>query len=190
MSAKLIQFNKSQVEKLNMAPPTTLLGKLMNKAEIDPPPPVGNNFNPATIGNFNSNQSWDSIKSIADTVANMLVDVAIEINQTIRLLNAAGIENKEVTITVNGLKRDLASYTDKVALLKQKHEGRTGMVTSNDEYSECMNVGLEYMSLNEEIRAVFFQPLTTLTEYASTAKQRLAAQNPNVVTDVVAKEVA
>ena len=97
------------------------------------------------------------------------------------------VDGKSV-ITVEGLKRDLQSYTEKLVALKQKHQGRAGQVVSSDEYSYCMSVGLEYMSMNEEIRALLFQPLTTLTEYANVALQQLNAQNPDVVTDVVTKE--
>ena len=165
--------------KFNLAPQGTLLGNLLHKADIKP--------DTGEAPAFQSNQSWDAIEDISSKVAHMLVDVAVEINNTIRLINSANIDNKEVHITIEGLKRDLGSYTDKVVSLKQKHAGRAGQVVNADEYSVCMSIGLEYMSLNEEIRALLFQPITTLTEYANVALQQLNAQNPNVVTDVVVK---
>lgn len=167
-------------EKFNTAPKGSLLGQLFDRAEI--------HTDASEAPEFQSNQSWDKIQDISQAVANMLVDVAIEINKTIQLINHANISNKEIHITIEGLKRDLASYTDKVVALKQKHADKVGLVTNADEYSVCMSIGLEYMSLNEEIRALLFQPITTLTEYANVAIQQINAQNPNVVTDVQVKE--
>ena len=176
-------YHNKDTNKFNMAPKGSLLGNLMERADVEPQPNTGE------APSFQSNQSWDAIDGISHTVATMLVDVAMEINSTIRLINSANVNNREVFITVEGLKRDLQSYTEKLVALKQKHQGRAGQVVSSDEYSYCMSVGLEYMSMNEEIRALLFQPLTTLTEYANVALQQLNAQNPDVVTDVVTKEV-
>ena len=172
-------YLNQNTNKFNLAPKGSLLGNLMERADIHPQ--VDNGEAPS----FQSNQTWDSIDDISHSVANMLVDVAIEINNTIRLINGANISNREIAITIEGLKRDLVSYTQKVADLKQKHVGRSGQLVSADEYSNSLSIGLEYMSINEEIRALLFQPITTLTEYANVALQKLNAQNPTVVTDVV-----
>ena len=182
MSAQIYSF-KQPNDQLNMAPKGTLLGNLMERADIKP-------SNEDQTPDFTSTQSWDKVTHISQAVSQMLVDVAMEINECIRTLNTANISNKEVAITIQGLKNDLASFTDKIVQLKSKHADKAGVVANTDEYSECMSIGLEYMSLNEEIRALMFQPLTTLTEYANEALQKLSAQNPNVVTDVVPKEVA
>ena len=173
-------YHFPQKEKLNAAPKGSLLGTLFERADIKP--------DEGTAPEFQSNQTWDKLDEISQAVSTMLVQVAIEINKTIQLINHANISNKEIHITIEGLKRDLASYTDKIVALKQKHAGKSGLVTNADEYSVCMSIGLEYMSLNEEIRALLFQPITTLTEYANVAIQQINAQNPNVVTDVQVKE--
>lgn len=180
-----------QQDKINLAPQGSLLNTLMQRADI----PVENvEKKPFTSGDdssqYLSTQSWDKITEISQVVSQMLVEVAIEINRTIRIINQADISNKEIEITVDGLKRDLVSFTDKIVNLKQKHEGKSGTVANADEYSASLSIGLEYMSLNEEIRALLFQPLTTLTEYANVAVQQLNAKNPSVVTDVEVKSVA
>lgn len=155
-------------------------------------------FENANIPTNNSDaksQTWDDLRTLQEACGSGILEVAHEINHAINAINSANINNNELNVTVNGLKRDLVHFTNELVTLKDRHETRTGATKNSSEYAEVMNIGMDYMTYQEKFSGVMFPSLVTLTEFHNEALQQLKAQeetdltNPAVVSDIEVKEV-
>ncbi len=130
-----------------------LLEKMFQNADLDTPI-------------IEITQSWDDIDNIYQAVAESIISIAGEINQTIRVINELGMHsNKELEVAMNGLQGDIEMFTRDMVNIRNRHAG---------------------MSL-------VFPIVTTVTEHladAIDAKRKAdAVTDVNVITDVEVKEV-
>ena len=136
-------------------------------------------------------QNWDEIEQIYHSIAKGIVDIATEVNDSIKVINAMGItENKELEIAIRGLSGDIEALTKDMVAIHGRHEGFTGPVKDGDELVICLGVFNDYTILNDRFRAVVFPTVLTVTEHlanAVEAKRRQDAVKANV-TDVIVKE--
>lgn len=145
---------------------------------------------PAKAKGLVTSETWESLEQFQTVLGNMLVEIGSELANAIRLLVRAGIDTGEIRITINGIQKDMESAFGKLLGLRQRHLGKTGVIKNVEEYSSYMALGLDYNQLNENIQVQLWTPLTVVTEYVNQAHQKLSATNPDVITDVVAKETA
>lgn len=157
----------------------SLLDKLLDRAGVS--------------SDINGNQRWDDLENVYQTLAQGLVELATQANNSIRLINAIGTENQsELDVTVNGIKQDLETYTAELVRIHARHQGRTGLITEGNDLMDCFGIFQDYHNVREKYHAVLFPSVISITEHVmevcEKAKKKEDLANVNVVTDVEFKE--
>ena len=155
------------------------------------------------MGNLNLNQefkyeqNWESLVSIYTAVAQSIVAIGTEVNNAIRTINALGVvDNAELTISVNGLRKDIEQYATDLITIRSRHENRSGRIKDGNELALLISIFEDYTGMQERIQANAFPVLLTVTEHMSAAvvnkkqqDEQTAILDPQVVTDVEVKEI-
>lgn len=146
---------------------------------------------------FKHEQTWESLTDIYNAVATSIVSIGTEVNNAIRTINALGVtDNVELTVSVNGLRRDIEQYTKDILIIRSRHEGQSGEVKDGNELALLISIFEDYTGMQERIQANAFPVLLTVTEHMSAAvvKKREEEEqqkliDPTVITDVEVKDV-
>lgn len=167
----------------NVTAPSGLVGKLYEKANIQPEiaeVPPGAPAAGVKITNRayrrsqpHVNNGWDELEGFFKKSGEMLIQVASHINILIQAIgehNLAG--DKEIVIAINGFKNDLENFTEKLREIHALHEGRIGAVSADDlVYS--IDISQQYCQFNIEFQALTSQPIMIISERIELAIQEL-----------------
>lgn len=133
-------------------------------------------------------QKWDDVDNLYMELANSIVDIGSQVNETIRAINAGSLNNvQDLTITINGINRDLLSFTEDLIKIRSLHADKTGFIVDENDHALCLAVFNDYVMLNDRFRAVIYPSTITMTEILFEAMQS-SKTDTNVVTDVAFKE--
>lgn len=152
---------------------SALVYDLFNKADIPVPEEV--------------KQRWEEIEEIYQASAHGIVNVGIQINNCINLIRQVPCSNQnEVIESVNGVTRDLESFTNQLVDLHKLHEGKTGIINDPDDLALCIQIYNQYVAFNDRFKVVIFPIVITITEAYSESQAILQQQNQkdDGITDV------
>ena len=103
----------------------------------------------------------------------------------------------EVNTAINGMNKDLQLFTDELANIGKHHLDKSGNVSSDEDFNAILELGQRYTDFTTRFSAVVSPNQKFLTDKlgialgrrqeAMVAAEQAAAQDINVVTDVVAK---
>ncbi len=88
-------------------------------------------------------------------------------------VEAAGTGNAEFDVYFNGVMRDLKIYAQRYSALVSRRNGREGVIKNAEEYTEYISLGLEFVSLNEEMVVVIPDTLFNMQEHHHNAMEVL-----------------
>lgn len=109
--------------------------------------------------------TWDELESLYQTVAGGLVDQVLSLNQAISLFKQHATPiNGELTITIQGLTRDVETLTQELIAIRKHHEGKTGKV-EDDDISAYLTLGSDYKTAADRIQSLLVSPMLTVTEH-------------------------
>ena len=132
---------------------------------------VDNLFSNANIPNdIVAKQNWEELNDLYFTVAQSIVIVGENINESIKTINSIGMsDNKELIVSIDGLRRDIESFTSDLIKIKKRHEGKTGVINDGDDLALCFSIFNDYIILNDRFKAIVFPVVLTVTEHLAEA---------------------
>jgi hypothetical protein len=144
--------------------------------------------------------SWDDLKGIYQSCIEGIQEIernTVKLYQTPHLTDF--LEDRvQTAITLRGLQRDLNTFTAEVNAIYKNHSERSGGVTDENDLVATFRIFELYNTFNSRFGAVTLPAVVFLNEQAEKAAKAIdvfvkaqEAQdltNPNVVSDVVAKE--
>ena len=150
---------------------------------------------------FKNNTGWSDVRGLYDSACQMLIGTGEIIRQgfsdrdIFKYFN--GQEMVEVNAAINGMNKDLQLFTDELANLGKHHLSKSGTVSNDEDFNTILELGQGYTDFTTRFSAVVSPNQKFLTDKlgialsrrqeAMVAAEQAAAQDINVVTDVVAK---
>lgn len=149
------------------------------------------------MGSFKigSGDNWDELANgQEEKIKAIIAESSVGIKNATDDVQAAGLIDEEFSTMVRGTMNDLREFATRYQVLVERRGGRTGPTKNDQDYTEYMNLGLEYVGLDQEMSVVLPMGLVGLAEYQGRARRILEekdlekAQDVNVITDVQVKE--
>lgn len=144
-------------------------------------------FKPKEGTNTPTGANWAELEGIYQEAALGVYKTTTQIEELLAFpgLNEH-LENKaEFDIVINGFKRDIYAFTDRLVKIHEKHQDRIGSIRGDDNMVKSLDIYGEYAQFFEEFKSVMFQTVLTITEAATYAIDK--ANRTNVIQDVVPK---
>jgi hypothetical protein len=115
-------------------------------------------------------QTWEDLSNIYIALANSIVDLGGSINLAIQAV--VGIEGlsipPELNLIIKTVSSDLNSFSKQLVSIKKQHEDRSGIVETDDDLALCLSLFQDYVSLQERMTAVTFNPMLEISEMLMT----------------------
>jgi hypothetical protein len=143
---------------------------------------------------------WEELEELYNVVAGGLIDQAISVNQAIGLFKQYAVSmNSELTITIQGLTRDIETMTQELMAIHKHHVGKVGKV-GDDDISAFLTLGSDYKTAADRIQSLLVSPMLTVTEHLIEMQTQLQAKveedkkmkdlvDPTVISDAIVKTV-
>lgn len=111
-------------------------------------------------------QNWSEVENIYQAAGSGLIDIVNAIDQAVRKIKA-DTEHKpsvELTVAINGVNKDLTTFTEDLVFIHNLHKGKVGKITSDDEVQQSMKIVLDYNEFMERFRTSIITPLAVISE--------------------------
>jgi len=142
-----------------------------------------------------SGDNWDELANgQEEKIRAIIAESSVGIKTATDDVVAAGLIDEEYNVMARGVMRDLQDFATRFQILTERRGGRTGPTKDDKDYTDYMNLGLEYVALDQEMSVVLPMGLVNLAEYQGRAQRVFQerelekAQDVNVITDVQIKE--
>lgn len=120
---------------------------------------------------------WEDLEPIRDELANYIMVVAEQINESVELVRHFGcVHVREFNVVVDSTNADLERFTQLYQDIQAKHRGCTGEIKDGDEHSKMLSIFEEYVSLRTLVDGALQPSLVAFTEYALEAKDIAVAK--------------
>lgn len=146
---------------------------------------------------FKKNTGWDDAQQLYQSAAELVAGTGATIQGGFSDRSIFTFFNQQEMVEVNtaigGMSKDLELFTNDLLALRSKHHGRSGAVTTDEDFSIILEIGQEYSDFTTRFSAVVAPNQKFLTDKLAVAltrraeAQKAAAQDVNVVTDVTTK---
>lgn len=146
---------------------------------------------------FKNNTGWDDLRDLYATTCQMLIGTGETIRQGFSDKDIFKYFNSQEMIEVNtaivGMNKDLQLFTDELLNLNKHHLDKSGAVSNDEDFNFVLELGQGYSDFTSRFSAVVSPNQRFLTDKLGIALDRrevakkAAAQDVNVVTDVVTK---
>lgn len=124
-------------------------------------------------------QKWDDLENLFQEIANSILSISNEIENSLAYMRRLGYSNNELSVTINTFNTDILNFSSALAKIREKHFGRTGFVTTPDDLSLSMEIFNDYTILFEHFKTIVMQPSMIITEhYAEAAKLEKTLETP------------
>ena len=165
------------------------------KAVANTLPPVDRN---SPLDNIR--QNWSEIEDIYQACANGVYTTSSGIEDAMAAIRpilplAKADDVKELNVLVAGFNSDIKRLVDELCELHQCHKDKTGEVMDEADLTLSLTLGERYLDFNTRFQAITFPTVVNIMENigsivadAKKVSAHVNATNPDVVTDVVAKQ--
>lgn len=125
-------------------------------------------------------QNWEELEAIFQESARAIVTTAETIDQALRTPGI--IENvpnvAETQLAVQGFKKDLETFTEKLVGIHDRHKDRAGQIDTQDDLALSIDIGEDYAEFALQFQAVTMPTVLTIMEHIGTAvtQSQAAAQ--------------
>lgn len=131
--------------------------------------------------------NWSELEHIYTTAAMGIVNTLRSVSD---LANFPGLgkylDNPvEFQIALSGFHRDMNMFTDKLLAIHNLHSSLSGNIVGPDEVAKSYAIYGEYTSFFEEFKSLTFQTVLSITEAASSAIQKMQAEEAKNKTPLV-----
>jgi hypothetical protein len=130
-----------------------------------------------------NNASWSELANGVEAKVRDQIAGSTNLAEQIRIVvDMAGTSNGEFQTFYTGVMRDLKIYAQRWSALASRRNGRLGVIQDPAEYTDYLSLGLEFVSLSEEMAIVVPDTLFNLQEHHHFALETLRkrAEEANV----------
>lgn len=114
-------------------------------------------------------QKWDDLESLYQEIANSILIISNQLNDSLKAMNLIGYKSNELNITIQTFNTDILNFSSSISAIRAKHIGKTGFVTSPDDLSLSMEIFNDYTIMFEHFKTIVLQPSLIVTEHYSEA---------------------
>lgn len=137
-----------------------------------------------------SGDNWDEIRDKLEARAiQVIAETSSACNEMAQTVIQAGMSNKDFITQAQGTMRDIGHYRDRFLALQRQRGDRTGPTKDGADYTDYARIGMEHLSMHQEMAVVVGQGLIALSGFHEEARQRLQAADVMQVTDVEARDI-
>ena len=100
------------------------------------------------------NYNWDDLNQLKEELGRSILEFVGQVNQFVQnpsIVNNLKDQTTHFAQTVDIFFKDMTAFSDKVRVLREEHEHRTGLVKDLDELSIYNRVAMTYHSLCSEL---------------------------------------
>lgn len=145
---------------------------------------------------YANNKTWDDLENnIFRPMADMLYKNSADLVgllSTPRLVEFMHKEGfGETLLRVKTIQKDFEDFAHELLAIHRLHEGKTGNAKDAEEMSECISIFGKYDAFKVKYFAIIEPNWADISVTIGKAMQEMEkadAQNPNIITDVIAKE--
>lgn len=121
-------------------------------------------------------QKWEELNEIYQLSANTLLETGTSVNQ---LLGVPGIQEhlehpKETEIAITGMKNDMENFTSALLRIRERHSGKTGPITSTEDYVLSLQVFEAYAEWNTNFQSLITPSVFEIVAQLQYAYQKMA----------------
>ena len=117
-------------------------------------------------------QSWSDLDNFYNEISSAMYDVSIKVSDILNKCKADGAAiTNEVNIAAKALYTDLNNITDDLLKIRSMHSNKKGLVKNEDDLSEILDIFNKYYLLFDRFKALTFQELLVITDFAMTLDQ-------------------
>jgi hypothetical protein len=157
-----------------------LLTQLMDKAGIG-----------SDSVDLGSNIKWEDLEELYVSIASGFVEQVNAFNIAVKALKESIYPTSgELTITINGMARDIETLTKELVTIHDHHKDKTDII-NDDDIPMMLTLSQDYRTAAARIQSLLLPSMITITEYLSEMNhvtQQAKMQDPNVISDVIIKE--
>ena len=125
-------------------------------------------------------QLWSDIDKIYEAAAYSIAESAQSVQEALGKINVGGYADhpQELVIAINGFNRDIQDYAAKLLAIKNKHTGKTGIISDAD-YRLSLEVADEYMSFSMDYQSSVLPAIIVIMEQITSAYNNMMKHVPN-----------
>jgi hypothetical protein len=153
----------------------------------------------STMGNDNSKQEqrWEELDNIYVNCAKALSGPATEVNNAYRIPGIFNFVDSPVNVKTSllSLANDIKTLAAELALIKETHKGKTGLIKNAEDTQLSIGVFEQYFNFQQKFNGIILPTIMILAEEAGKAANKMQQavdlanqQNPDVITDVTPKD--
>lgn len=117
-------------------------------------------------------QSWEDLDNLYNEISSAMVDVSLKVSQILNQCKERSISvPNEVVLASKALYSDLTNMTDDLLKIKSLHGNKKGLVKNENDLSLALDIFNKYYLLFDRFKALTFQELLVITEFAMNLDQ-------------------
>lgn len=122
-------------------------------------------------------QSWEDLNGLYNEISSAMVDLSLKVSQILNQCKDSSVQvPKEVVLASKTLYTDLTNMTDDIVKIKSLHADKKGLVKNENELSVALDIFNKYYLLFDRFKALTFQELIIITDFAMHLKQPTQSQ--------------
>lgn len=141
-------------------------------------------------------QWWEELEGIYQASAQAIVGMGEGVRDSLQYQAVVDrvVDQKELNIAVSGLMADLTRFSKDLQVIHKLHEGRKGLIVSDDEHADSLGIYDAYMNFNIQYQSIVLPTYAIITEHLAAALEVLNKEvseqeaanltNVNVVSDI------
>lgn len=124
----------------------------------------------------NESMNWYSLEDFSNTVGAMIGETAQQFQDTIQLVKDIGFVSDMARFQANVkvAMEDLTRFTDEFVSIKERHDGKNGIITEAADRMAYLAIFEDYRALAAYFQGTMHHKLIEFTEYALDAKDKYA----------------
>lgn len=130
--------------------------------------------------------SWDDLNALRETVANSLMEFVHQVKQLAEnqsILATLGPLLDEFTSTVKIFFNDVTQFSEKVRVIREKHEHLSGAIKDMNEFDTYNRLTMEYHGMCSELTILLQPTMAQLILLSSEAIDKEASKEKKLVID-------
>ena len=130
-------------------------------------------------------QNWAEVETIYQSAGKGLIDIVNVIDQAVKKIKS-NTEHKpsvELVVAINGVNKDLTTFTEDLVFIHNLHKDKVGKITSDDEVQQSMKIVLDYNEFMERFRTSIITPLAVISEELLKIETPVLKTKENTITN-------
>lgn len=166
----------------------------MSKAQAPASDLLLNLMENAGISAEHPKQTWEDLTNLYQDIGGGIIRIGSEVNSALAVINPhidliSKEKQDELKTTIAGLSSDLTKFSGDLRVIYDSHSKMSGPI-SEDDYSVNLEIFNSYVLLQDQIKALIFPAMLTVTEKMLEVQQAVKNRelaDPNVISDVEVK---